>query len=153
EAFLLAVAMVLTIRGVPQFRPLEAGPGATVPLGGGGLRAFTLMIELVFGFFATAGALAADWGMVSRTERDVRLGGLIGVAFASSTVATLALLIVAGALGPHSPLPDPGMLGGPWVETFRFSVRRAVLLGIGGTLGGTFFLVFGLGSLAPTCYS
>ena len=59
-----------------------------------------MMIELVFGFFATAGALAADWGAVNRTERDVRLGGWFGVVLASWTVATLALLTVAGALGP-----------------------------------------------------
>jgi cytosine permease len=32
----------------------------------GGLRAVAVMIQLVFGFFATAGAASADWGAVAR---------------------------------------------------------------------------------------
>ena len=54
------------------------------------------MIQLIFGFFATAGLAAADWGAVSRDASDIRLGGWVGVAFGSWLVATLALMTVAG---------------------------------------------------------
>jgi hypothetical protein len=140
---LLAVAMLWTLGGVPHFRPPAIDPETSAPIRDGGLRAFGMMVQLIFGFFAPAGALAADWGAVNRSERDVRLGGLVGVAFASWTVATLALLIVAGALG-RSPNP-------PRPEDFSFHV--AVLRGIGGPLGGTILMVFGLASLAPTCFA
>jgi hypothetical protein len=148
-AVLLGVAMLSTLKGVPQFRPLEIDPATSAPIRDGGLRAFLLMIELIFGFFAPAGALAADWGAANRTERDVRLGGWIGVAFASWTVATLALLTVAGALG--SAQAHLGLARAPSLDDFTF--RAAVRLALGGKLAGTILLVFGLASLAPTCFA
>jgi hypothetical protein len=43
------------------------------------------MIQLVFGFFATAGAAAADWGAACRERtRRSAWGGLVGVAWARS---------------------------------------------------------------------
>jgi cytosine permease len=152
-AAVLAVAVLSTIKNVPQFRPLEIDPVTVrpLPIGAGGLRAFLMMIELVFGFFAPAGLLAADWGAVSQTERDVRNGGLVGVVLASSTVATLALLTVAGALGQDLAAPGVILKGGLSAETFSF--RSAVFQSIGGKPGALIFLIFGLGSLAPTCYA
>src|ERR1039457_5630143 len=44
--------------------------------------AFTTMIAIVIGFFATAGAAGADFGMNARDERDVRWGGLVGITLA-----------------------------------------------------------------------
>jgi cytosine permease len=160
-ALLLGVSMLMTIKGVPQFQPpgIDPATGRPVSLGAGSLQAFLMIVELIFGFFATAGALAADWGAVSRTERDVQLGGLVGVALASWTVATLALLTVAGVLGHELGSPPLGLgLGlkgspNPWGDPFHFSFHRAVFRGIGGPLGGTILMVFGLGSLAPTCYA
>ena len=147
---LLAVAMLWTLRGVPQFHPPAIDPRTMEPVPDGGPRAFLLMIELVFGFFAPAGALAADWGLASRTEKDVRLGGWVGVAFASWTVATLALLTVAGAIGQRPPTSGPP--DGP-VIVDDYSFHAAVQSTIGGPLAGTIFLAFGLASLAPACYA
>jgi purine-cytosine permease-like protein len=62
------------------------------------------MVQMVFGFFAAHGLMGADWGSASRNETDVRAGGLVGVAVASTVMATLALLIVAGANG-RDPVP------------------------------------------------
>jgi cytosine permease len=150
-AVLLAAAVLSTIRGVPAFRPLEIDPVTARPSPESGFRAFAQMIELVFGFFATAGVMAADWGAASQTERDVRVGGWVGVAFACATVTTLALLVVAGAHGlTPIPLEQPsgsGRILDPW--TFR----AAVIQGVGAPLAGLIFLVFGLGSLAPSCYA
>jgi cytosine permease len=158
-ALLLGVSMLMTIKGVPEFQPpgIDPATGRPVSPGAGSLQAFLLIVELSFGFFATAGALAADWGAVSRTERDVRLGGLTGVAMASWTIATLALLTVAGTFGhghePAPPRPGLALKENPWGDPFHFSFHMAVLQGIGGPLGGTILMVFGLGSLAPTCYA
>jgi cytosine permease len=61
--------------------------------------AFTTMIAIVIGFFATAGAAGADFGMNSRDEKDVRWGGLVGVTLAVLVAGGLPLLAVAGAHG------------------------------------------------------
>lgn len=53
----------------------------------------------VVGFFATAGAAGADFGMNNRDLKDVRLGGLVGIAGATIFAGGMALLIVAGAHG------------------------------------------------------
>jgi purine-cytosine permease-like protein len=66
---------------------------------------------------------------------------VIAVAVASWTVATLGLLTVAGAVGAGRLAPPD--------DTFRAAVRAA----IGGNLGAVILLVFGLGSLAPACFS
>jgi cytosine permease len=150
-ALLLAVAMGSTIGGVSRFQPLALDPATMEPVSTAGPRALTMMTELVFGFFATAGAMAADWGAVNRTERDVKLGGWFGVVFASWTVATLALLTVAGALGRLSSPVGPAGISD--LQHWDFSFRSAVSQGIGGRLAGTILMVFGLGSLAPTCFS
>src|SRR6476646_8345920 len=40
---------------------------------------FTVLIAVVIGFFATAGAAGADFGMNSRDKGDVKWGGLVGI--------------------------------------------------------------------------
>jgi cytosine permease len=152
-ALMLAAAVALTLGDVPRFRPPAPDPAraALVPIPAAGLHAFRMMIELVFGFFATAGGMAADWGAVSRTERDVRLGGWVGVILAAWTVATLALLTVAGAQ-PRVALAG-GLMTNDHALNLDYTFRGAVLFGLGGTLGAAILLVFGLGSLAPTCYA
>ena len=54
---------------------------------------------MLSGFFATAGAAGVDFGMNSRDERDVHMGGFIGIAIAIIFTAGMAMLIVAGAYG------------------------------------------------------
>lgn len=148
-ALMLALAMILTIGGLPSFRPLEIDPATSAPVVDGGPRAFLMMIQLIFGYFAIAGAVAADFGAVSRTTRDVRLGGWIGVALAAWTVATLSLLTVAGALGRYS---APLLLKNtPGVGNFSF--RTALVLGLPEKLAGAIFLFFALATLAQTCFS
>ncbi len=58
-----------------------------------------LLITYVVGFFATAGAAGVDFGTNSRDARDVRMGGLVGVALAIVLTAGISTLIVAGAHG------------------------------------------------------
>ena len=54
--------------------------------------AFTTMIAIVIGFFATAGAAGADFGMNARDERDVRWGGLVGITLAALVAGGLPLM-------------------------------------------------------------
>ncbi len=145
-AVLLASAMLAMLGGAAQFHPSGIDPGVPWPLQSNSWRAFALLIELVFGFFALPGAMSADWGAVTRTERDVQRGGWVAVAGASGIVATLALLTVAGFLGKEVAHVH---LAGPEAASFH----AAVLDGIGGIPSGVILLVFGLGSLAPTCYA
>jgi cytosine permease len=70
---------------------------AGVPLSMMGVLA--AMLTYVVGFFATAGAAGVDFGLNSRDEKDVSMGGLVGIALAIIVTAGLSLLIVAGAYG------------------------------------------------------
>jgi cytosine permease len=57
------------------------------------------MLTYVVGFFATAGAAGVDFGTSSRNSKDVKKGGLVGIALAIFITAGLSLIIVAGAAG------------------------------------------------------
>lgn len=69
------------------------------------LIAVCLMIQLVIGFFATAGAAGADFGTASRNGSDVNKAGLVGVALPCIVAGGLAVLIVAGANGMDTKAP------------------------------------------------
>jgi cytosine permease len=148
-AAMLATAMILTIKGLGDFRPSGIDPESAGPVPQAGPHAAAMVMQLVFGFFATAGAASADWGAASRDARDVRLGGWVGVAFASWVVATLAMLTIAGALGMSPPAVVRVRPPSASALTFHDVVRDR----IGGRLGGVMLLVFGLASMAPAVYA
>ena len=139
-ALLLGVTTVLAfggLRGGNAGVSPRMGTSAAVPTGA---FAALVVVQMVFGFFASSGLAAADWGTVARDAKDVRAGGWVGVAMASWVVVTLALLTVAGAAakkGFHGPM----------------GYSTAVEALVGGRLAGAMLLVFGLAALAPGCYS
>ncbi len=104
---ILVILAVATIGGVANFDSqalIKAGQestpatiGVQPPLTMFGILA--LLATYVVGFFATAGAAGADFGMNNRDAKDVHLGGLVGVALSTVFAGGLALLIVAGAYG------------------------------------------------------
>ena len=65
----------------------------------GGLFVLLFLSTYIVGFFATAGAAGADFGMNNRDGTDVQLGGLVGIVGATFFAGGLAILIVAGAYG------------------------------------------------------
>jgi cytosine permease len=65
----------------------------------GVLGVVAAILTYVVGFFATAGAAGADFGLSSRDKRDVSMGGLVGIALATLVTAGLSMLIVAGVYG------------------------------------------------------
>ena len=129
-ALSLVLATLLTLGGITADRPPVVEPAGGGSVAFDGLRAFALMIQLVFGFFATAGAASADWGAVARDPGDVRRVGWVGVALASWIVATLALLTVAGAWGRSAASSAGASLAVGGALSFRWAVE----VGIGGRL-------------------
>ena len=99
--------------------------------------AFTTVLAVVIGFFATAGAAGADFGMNSRSETDVKMGGLVGIALAVVVAGGLPLAAIAGAHGA-------GLAQG-----FNYD---DVIQAIGGPLGSAMFFLFAIASIPPTCF-
>ncbi len=100
--------------------------------------AFTMVISIVIGFFATAGAAGADFGMNARNESDVKWGGLIGITLAALIAAGLPLISIAGAHGTNP------ALGWNYDDVIR--------TGIGGWLASIMFLLFAAASVPATCF-
>ena len=102
------------------------------------LLAFALMLQVVIGFFATAGAAGTDFGMNSRNKTDIRFGGLAGVTLAIVYAGGLPLLSVAGAHGL-----DPGM------QSFTYD---SVIGAGGGFMASSMFILFALASIPSACF-
>jgi len=99
--------------------------------------AFTTMLAVVIGFFATAGAAGADFGTNSRHASDVQWGGLIGVTLTTVIVGVLALATLAAANAVN---PNTG-----------FDYATAIQA-IGGPIASSMFLLFALASIPATCF-
>ncbi len=108
--------------------PAETNPSAV----------FTLILGAVIGFFATAGAAGADFGMNNRNESDVKLGGFVGIALAVLYAGGLPLLSVAGARANN-----------PAMTSFTYD---AVLASLGGVLATSAFFFFAIASIPPACF-
>jgi len=111
---ILLILLFATIGGVGDFDAqalIDAGASVDITLEDGAVETLTakaplttfaviaLLCTYIVGFFATAGAAGADFGMNNRDARDVQLGGLVGIAGATIFAGGAALLIVAGAHG------------------------------------------------------
>jgi cytosine permease len=99
--------------------------------------AFTMTLAIVIGFFATAGAAGADFGINARNAKDVRWGGLVGIALAVLVAGGLPLAAIAGAHGS-------GLSQG-----FDYA---DVIHSIGGAIGTAMFFLFAIASIPPTCF-
>ena len=99
--------------------------------------AFTTMIAIVIGFFATAGAAGTDFGMNARNEGDVRWGGLVGITLAVLVAGGLPLMAVAGAHG-----------SGPTMS-WDFG---DVVQGIGGPIASAMLFLFAIASIPASCF-
>lgn len=98
---------------------------------------FVTIIDIVIGFFATAGAAGADFGTNSRNGKDVALGGLTGVALAILLAGGLPVLSVAGHIA-----------GTPGPANYDYAAAIASV----GTLAPAMFFLFAAASVAPTCF-
>jgi cytosine permease len=92
----------------------------------------------VIGYFATAGAAGADFGMNNRSKRDILLGGVFGIVVGVLIAGGLPILSVAGYLGR-----------GAGTRSYDYT---AVISSVG-TLAPVMFFLFAAASLVPTCFS
>jgi cytosine permease len=117
-----------TAPGISGYVPADPNP----------FLAFTLLLQIVIGFFATAGAAGADFGMNNRNATDVRWGGLVGIAGAILYAGGLPILSVAGA-----------RVLNPTVQSYSYD---AVISSLGGVLATAMFFLFALASIGPACF-
>jgi cytosine permease len=127
---MLVVVFFQTAAGIGHYHPK---PTETDNYG-----AFTVLVAIVLGFFATGGAAGADFGMNSRNAKDVKWGGLVGIALATVFAGGLSLLSVAGAHGLN-----PGLTGYQYDDVVRE---------IGGPVATAMFFLFALASIPPACF-
>ncbi len=99
---------------------------------------FLLIIQLVIGFFATAGAVGADFCSNNRNAEDVKWGGIAGIWLPIVFAGGLAMIAVAGA---HGKSPD--------LVSLTYSDALPV---INPTLGKIMLILFAIGSVAPACF-
>jgi cytosine permease len=89
------------------------GPAALSMIG-----VLAAMLTYVVGFFATAGAAGVDFGLNSRDQNDVSMGGLIGIALAITFTAGISLLVVAGVYGSMKTGIDAASTSGLSLSSF-----------------------------------
>ena len=82
--------------GISSYQPLHHDPVA----------GFWNVITIVIGFFATAGAAGADFGMNNRNRKDIVLGGVFGIIGGVLVAGGLPILSVAGYLGRKAGPPS-----------------------------------------------
>lgn len=99
---------------------------------------FILLIQIVTGFFATAGAAGADFGMENRDRRDIVWGGAVGIFLAVLYAGGLSLIAMAGAHSRH-----------PEFRSFTFDGLIALT---GGTLGRIIFFLYTVASIPGACF-
>ncbi|MBN2127907.1 MAG: hypothetical protein JW741_00345 [Sedimentisphaerales bacterium] len=142
----LVILIVLAFKalgGVGDFDPAQVGvtAEATGALSAGGVIA--ILLTYVIGFFATAGAAGTDFGMNNRDEKDVQMGGLVGIAGATIFAGGLALIIVAGAFGSG-------------IATDATILNPTQLMGalMGSTkTGAVFMYLLAIAAFPPACFS
>lgn len=135
--FALYLNMVPLVMILVVFAANAGGIGQYQPTHPNAFLGFTMMVQIVVGFFATAGAAGVDFGMNSRDERDVRWGGLVGILLTVLISGGLPLLAVAGAHGKFG------------VQDYHFD---SAIAQTGGFAAIAFFL-FAVASIAPMCFS
>jgi cytosine permease len=126
-ALMVLFVFFKTAGGISSFQVTDSNPMASL----------SLILTSVIGFFATAGAAGADFGMNARNGSDVKLGGIFGIVVATIYAGALPLLSVAGANGLH---PGTG-----------FTYDKVIGL-IGGPIGSVMFFLFAVASVVASCF-
>lgn len=143
---ILIIMVRKTLGGIGDFEA-EKLVAASVTEGGPtvGLSVFgviALCITYIVGFFATAGAAGVDFGMNNKDEKNVQLGGLVGIALAAVVAGGAAILIAAGAFGK-------GLGAGLDTADIDF---MSTIMGSDGA-GKTMGLLLAVAAFPPACFS
>jgi cytosine permease len=103
---------------------------------------FLFLSTYVVGFFATAGAAGADFGMNNRNGSDVQLGGLTGIVGATVFAGGVAMLVVAGAYGA-------GLVPSNIAELNPVKLMEVI---VGKNGGKAMLALLAAASFAPACF-
>jgi cytosine permease len=145
------------------------------------IAVLAFVITYVVGFFATAGAAGVDFGTNSRDAKDVKNGGLFGIALAIIITAGLSMCIVAGVYGSkdlkekavasakatvEKAVKDAEQKGGSAMtdeqkESVAVSATHGVLYDatglmkviLGDKLSGILMFLLALAAFPPACFS
>jgi cytosine permease len=126
--FMIVIVFWANHDGIPRYRPVHAQP----------LTGFLNTLSIVIGYFATAGAAGADFGMNNRNRKDILLGGCLGIVVGVVIAGGLPLLAVAGYLGRGI---------GPASYDYTAAIASV------GSLAPVMFFLFAIASMVPTCFS
>ena len=143
---ILIIMLGKTLGGIGDFDSEALVTAGTIQSGGAGglsfLGVIALCITYVVGFFATAGAAGVDFGLNNKDEKDVQMGGLLGIALAAIVAGGASILIAAGAFGLRL---------GAGLDTAAPSFMGAVMgsEGAGKTMG----LLLAVAAFPPACFS
>jgi cytosine permease len=121
----------------------QAGVDVTDPIN----LATLFVIQMVVGFFGTAGAVGADFCSNNRNEDDVKWGGVFGIWVAVIFTAGLALITVAGAFGSAG-----GEFGNMVLHYSDALEKLNTSNGQRNWLAKTMLILFAIGSMAPACF-
>lgn len=119
--------------GIANYHPTENKP----------FDGFLMVLSIVIGFFATAGAAGADFGTNNRNRTDIFWGGLTGIALAIVVAGSIPILSVAGHIGQSSPT---GSAAQPEAYAYAAAVSSA------GAIAPIVFFLFAAASVVPTCF-
>src|SRR5260370_40332881 len=103
-----------------------------------GTIGFLNVLTIVIGYFATAGAAGADFGMNNGNRKDVLLGGIFGIVGGALIAGGLPILSVAGYLCPGT--------------EHHASDYTAAISSVG-ALAPVMFFLFAIASMVPTYFS
>lgn len=94
----IAVAAVVNSKGLGNFsEAVSSTNGVLAPAS----AAMFAALAATAGFFASAGVAGTDFGMNSRNEKDVALGGFFGITCVALVAGALAIVAIAGAIGTN----------------------------------------------------
>lgn len=132
----IALAAVANSKGLVNFS--DSVVTAKGNLGPINLSMFAALAATA-GFFASAGVAGSDFGMNSRNEKDVALGGFVGVTGAALVAGILAIIAIAGAIGTN---PDIASMEG--FDPFLKAINQG-----GGILAKASSWVFVIACICP----
>jgi len=146
---MVIIAAFANAGGLADFKPsvsvsMTGGVAAMIPLLG--LGAFAAL-QSAAGFFATAGAAGADFAMNSRNEKDVALGGFVGITLAAIVAGVCALILMAGAMGSDPTIAEKAGLGTANLDGFAAFIGS---IGHVGWMAKIMFWVFVVACICPT---
>ncbi|MFH1718160.1 MAG: cytosine permease [Planctomycetota bacterium] len=139
---ILVVLFLRSVGGVGSFDPAQIGVTAEATGALSAIGVITVLLTYVIGFFATAGAAGTDFGMNSRDEKDVQMGGLVGIAGATIFAGGLALVIVAGTFG-----------AGKATDASVLNPTQLMGILVGEKTGAVFMWLLAIAAFPPACFS